>query len=286
MEIEASRPLHSPPSPSPTRILPRRGWGDLALGELWDYRELLWYLTARSIKARYRQMALGPLWMLIQPLVMMVVFTLVFGKLAKLPSEGVPYPIFTYTALLAWRFFSTAAKASAGSLVSEMNVISKVYFPRLLVPVSSIFTGIVDLAVSMLILSGMMLYYGFGFSWQLLALPPFVVLAVATALGVGLWNATLTVRFRDLRYVTEYGLQVWMFATPVAYSARLIPESWQAIYELNPLFWVIEGFRWALLGTGQRPGIEALVPCLLVLLLLVSGMLVFRRTERTVVDLL
>ncbi len=273
-------------APITVRIRPHRGWARLGLGELWRHRELLWFFTTRNIRARYRQMALGPLWMLIQPLVSMVIFTLIFGKLAKLPSEGIPYPIFTYTALLPWRFFSTAVQGSVGSLIGQMNVISKVYFPRMVVPVSAVFTGIVDLAVSFLILTGMMLAYGFGFSWRMLALPLFVVVAAAAALGVGLWSAALAGRFRDLRYVIQYGTQAWMYATPVAYSARLIPEKWQAIYQLNPLYWVIEGFRWALLGTGNAPSTAALLPLAFVLALLVTGMAVFRRSERTVVDLL
>ncbi len=256
------------------------------MGELWRHRELLWFFTVRNIRARYRQMALGPLWMLLQPLVTMVVFTLIFGKLAKLPSEGVPYPLFTYTALLPWRFFSTATQGSVGSLVGQMNVISKVYFPRMVVPVSATFTGIIDLAVSFLILGGMMLGYGYGFSWRLLALPLFVLLAAAAALGVGLWGAALAVRFRDLRYLVQYGVQTWMYATPVAYSAELIPERWQALYRLNPLYWVIEGFRWAVLGTSDPPSAAMILPAALVLVLLLTGMAVFRRSERTVVDLL
>ncbi len=285
MQSEMAAPEPRPAAVPVVRIQPRRGWARLGLGELWRHRELLWFFTTRNIRARYRQMALGPLWILIQPLVSMVIFTLIFGKLAKLPSEGVPYPIFTYTALLPWRFFSTAAQASVGSLVGQMNVISKVYFPRIVVPVSAVFTGIVDLAISFVILAGMMLAYGFGFSWRMLALPLFVLVAAA-ALGVGLWSAALAVRFRDLRYVVQYGIQVWMYATPVAYSARLIPEKWQALYRLNPLYWVIEGFRWALLGPGEAPTAAALPPLVFVIVLLVTGMAVFRRSERTVVDLL
>jgi len=268
------------------RIKPNRGWSRLALHELWEYRSLLWFLTARDIKGSYRQMALGPLWIIIKPLVDMVIFSLIFGRLAKLPSDGVPYPIFTYTALLPWTFFSTASIASVGSLVSQMNVISKVYFPRLVVPVSAVLAGLVDLAVSFLVLLGMMAFFGFAPSWAILTLPFYILLAAATALGVGLWGAVIAVRFRDLKNAVTYGIRVWMYATPVAYSASLIPERWQLLYQLNPLFWVVEGFRWALLGIGQPPQPLMLVPVGLVLLLLIWGTFVFKRTERTIVDLL
>ena len=267
-------------------IQPSRGWSSLALHELWQYRELLWFLTLRDIKGRYRQMALGPLWIVIKPLVNMVIFSVIFGRLAKLPSEGVPYPIFTYTALLPWTYFSGAADASVGSLVSRMSVISKVYFPRLVVPVSAVLSGLVDLAVSFLVLLAMMAYYGFAPSPAMLTLPLYVLLATATALGVGLWSATVAVRFRDLQFAISYGLTVWMYATPVAYAATLIPERWRLLYQLNPMYWVIEGFRWALLGKGQAPQPLMLVPVGFVLLLLISGAFVFRRTERTIVDLL
>jgi len=268
------------------QIKPNRGWSRLALHELWGYRSLLWFLTARDIKGSHRQMALGPLWIIIKPLVDMVIFSLIFGRLAKLPSDGVPYPIFTYTALLPWTFFSTACIASVGSLVSQMNVISKVYFPRLVVPVSAVLAGLVDLAVSFLVLLGMMAFFGFAPSWAILTLPFYILLAAATALGVGLWGAAIAVQFRDLKNAVTYGISVWMYATPVAYSASLIPERWQLLYQLNPLFWVVEGSRWALLGTGQPPQPLMLVPVGLVLLLLIWGAFVFKRTERTVVDLL
>ena len=268
------------------RIEPTHGWSRLALHELWEYRELLYFLTMRDIKGRYRQMALGPLWIIIKPVINMVIFSVIFGGLAKLPSDGLPYPIFTYTAILPWTYFSGAAGASVGSLVSRMSVISKVYFPRLVVPISAVLAGLVDLAVSFLVLLAMMAYYGFTPSWGILTLPFYVLLATATALGVGLWSAAITVRFRDLQMAISYGLQVWMYATPVAYTASLVPEQWQLLYQLNPLYWVIEGFRWALLGAGEAPQPLMLIPVGLVLLLLISGAFVFRRTERTIVDLL
>jgi lipopolysaccharide transport system permease protein len=268
-----------------TVIQPARGWSSLALHELWQYRGLLWILTWRDIKSRYRQMALGPLWIILIPLVNMVIFSIIFGKLARLPSEGLPYPIFTYTALLPWTYFSEAANGSVGSLLRSMNLISKVYFPRLIVPISAVLSGLVDLAISFLVLLGMMACYGFAPPLAVLILPLYVVLAMATALSVGLWNTNLAVRFRDLRFATTYGLQVWLYATPVAYSASLIPERWQILYQLNPMYWVIEGFRWVLLGKGQPPQPLMLVPVGLVLFLLLSGAFVFRRMERTIVDL-
>jgi lipopolysaccharide transport system permease protein len=273
------------PAKPVTTIQPTPGWSSLALHELWQYRELLWILTWRDIKGRYRQMALGPLWIILIPLVNMVIFSLIFGKLAKLPSDELPYPIFTYTALLPWTYFSNAASGSVGSLLRSMSLISKVYFPRLIVPISAVLSGLVDLAISFLVLLGMMAYYGFTPSLAVLLLPLYVLLAAATALSVGLWNTNLAVRFRDLQFAATYGLQVWMYATPVAYSASLIPERWRILYQLNPMYWVVEGFRWSLLGKGQAPQFLMLVPVGFVILLLISGSFVFRRTERTIVDL-
>ena len=282
---EKSQEMERDSSSVPTTIIePTRGWSSLALYELWQYRELLWFQTWRDIKGRYRQMALGPLWIIISPLVNMVIFSVIFGRLAKLPSDGLPYPIFTYTAILPWTYFSGAAGASVGSLVSRMSVISKVYFPRLVVPISAVLSGLVDLAVSFIVLLGMMAYYGFAPSLAVLMLPLYVLLATATALGVGLWSATIAVRFRDLRNAIGYGLRVWMYLTPVAYSASLIPERWQLLYQLNPMYWVVEGFRWALLGKGQVAQPLMLVSVGLTLFLLISGAFVFRRTERTIVD--
>lgn len=263
-----------------------RGWGRLGLGEVWRYRELLWFWTSREIKGRYRQMALGPLWVVIKPLLDMVVFTLIFGGLAKLDSEGVPYPLFTYTAILPWTYFSVAAANSAGSLVSKMPVISKVYFPRLVVPISAVLSNLVDLAVTFAVLLVMLFAYGVPLSPRMLVLPLYVVFAMAAALTIGLWSANLTVRFRDLQFVVNYALQIAMYATPVAYSATLVPERWQTLYRLNPMFWVVEGFRWALLGKGTPPEPLLLVPLGAVAVLLVAGAFVFRRLERNVVDLL
>lgn len=276
-QVAASRP-------SRLRIEASRGWRSLRLRELWEYRELLWFLTTRDIRGRYRQMALGPLWIALKPLLNMVIFSLVFGELARLPSDGVPYPIFSYAALLPWTYFANAATSATGSLVSRLNVISKVYFPRLVLPLSAVLSGLVDLGVSFLILVGMMLFYGFIPSTAVLVLPLYILLAAATALCVGLWSATLAVRYRDLQYGISYLIQAGMYLTPVVYSSRLIAEQWQPVYRLNPMYWTVEGFRWALLGSGHAPEPYMLVSVGLVLLLLATGAFVFRRTERTIVD--
>lgn len=271
-------------------IEPSRGWGTLPLRELWQHRELLWLLIVRNIKARYRQMALGSLWILVKPLLAMVVFSAVFGGLARLPSEDVPYTIFSLAGLLPWLYFFDATRLSAGSLVDQMSVISKVYFPRMVVPISAVISGLVDLAFSFLVLAGMMAWYGITPTWRLALLPVFALIAAMTALGVGLWLATLTVRFRDVRLAISYVLQAWMYATPVVYSAAIVRDRWPAMYEwvyrLNPMFWVVQGFRWCILGRGEALEWYAAAPMALLLLLVLSGAYVFRRTERTVVDLL
>jgi lipopolysaccharide transport system permease protein len=271
-------------APGFVTIQPLQGWSQLGLDELWEYRDLVWLFTVRNIRSRYRQMALGPLWSVLKPLVNMVIFSVIFGTLAKLPSDGVPYPIFAYTALLPWSYFSGVAGASTGSLVSQMAIISKVYFPRLAIPISNVFSGLFDFFISIFILFGMMLYYDISLSWKLVLLPLYILLAAVTGLGIGLWTATLTVRYRDVGTLVGYGLQVLKYASPIAYSASLIPENWMTIYRLNPIFWVVEGFRWALLGTGQAPQPLMAVSAGLSLILLISGTFVFRRTERTIVD--
>lgn len=282
----AARSSTTSPSAPSLVIKPTRGWGRLALGEVWRYRELVWFLTWREINGRYRQMALGPLWIVIRPVVEMIIYSLVFGKLANLPSDGVPYPLFTFAAILPWTYFSDATNRSVTSLVRNMNLISKVYFPRLVIPASSVIAGLIDLAIALVILIGLMAFYGYAPGVAVLTLPLYLLLAAATALGVGLWNAALAVRFRDLQIVTNYALQAWMFLSPVAYSASLVPERFKVFYQINPLYWVVEGFRWGLYGGGQAPTLMILLPVGLVLLALVTGLFVFRRTERTVVDLL
>lgn len=261
------------------------GWNPLSLKELWRYRGLVWLFTSRDIKTRYRQMALGWLWIVIRPITNIVIFSVLFGEVAKLPSEGVPYPLFACAAILPWTFFSSAASSAGSSLINRMGLVSKVYFPRLVPPISAVLTSLVDFLLSLLVMLGLMAYYRHLPSAAVWMLPFYLLLGMATALAVGLWTATVTVRFRDLRFVLDTALQVWMYATPVAYSASLIPKDWQALYQLNPLFWVVEGFRWGVLGVGTAPAAAMGWPTAIVLTLLVSGAYVFKRSERNIVDL-
>lgn len=263
-----------------------KGFGSLNLGELWEYRDLLRFHIMREVKGKYRQMALGPTWIILQPIINMVVLSFIFGRVAKLPSDGIPYPIFTYTALIPWTFFSNSCQFTSGCLVAEMGVISKVYFPRLIVPIASILARLVDFLICFVILIGMMIAFGYYPSLRWLALVPYMVFCVATALTVGFWTASLAVRFRDVILVVRYGMQVAMYLTPVGYAVSNVPQEWLWLFKLNPMFWVIEGFRWALVGKGMPLEPYAFIPIGAVVLLMILGAFVFRRTERTVVDLL
>ena len=251
---------------------------------MWEYRDLLYFLLWRDVKGRYRQMALGPLWIVIRPLMSMVLYTIIFGAVAKFPSDGLPYPIFAYSALLPWMFFSRGVAQAANSLVSSQSLISKVYFPRLIVPLVGVLSGLIDFIISFVVLLVMMAYYGIWPTWTVLTIPLYLLLAAATALAVGLWFAAWIVHYRDVGDVLGYIIQGWMYATPVVYAMSLIPEQWRLLYRLNPMTVVIEGFRWALLGTGQPPDRTSLASALLVLPVLISGAYYFRRTERTIVD--
>jgi lipopolysaccharide transport system permease protein len=264
-------------------IDPPTGWTSLGLRELWDYRELLYFLTWRDVKVRYKQTALGAAWAIIQPLFMMLVFSLFFGRLAKMPSDGIPYPIFTFCALLPWQLFAHALTESSNSLVANERLITKVYFPRLVVPIAAVLGGLVDFGVAFIILLAMMLYYGIVPTMALVALPGFIILAVLTALAVGLWLSALNVKYRDVRYTINFVIQFWLFATPIAYPSSLVPERWRALYGLNPMAGVVEGFRWALLGT-KPPGAMLAVSIGVVVLLLVGGLYYFRRMEQQFAD--
>jgi len=265
-------------------IQPSRGWVPLRLRELWAYRELLYFFVWRDIKVRYKQTALGAAWAVIQPFFTMVVFSIFFGRLAKLPSDGVPYPVFTYCALVPWTYFATSLTMSSNSLVDHARLITKVYFPRLLVPAASVLAGLVDLAIAAAVLVGMILYYGIVPGPAVVALPAFVLLAAATALGVGLWLSALNVQYRDVRYTVPFLVQFWLFLTPVAYSSSLVPPRWRPLYGLNPMTGVVEGFRWALLGT-EPPKAMLLVSVGSVVLLVIGGLFYFRRMERRFADL-
>ena len=267
-----------------TVIQPSRGWVALRLGELWAYRELLYFLVWRDIKVRYKQTALGAAWAVIQPFFTMVVFSVFFGRLAQLPSDGVPYPVFTYCALVPWTYFATALTMSSNSLVDHARLITKVYFPRLLVPAAAVLAGLVDLAIAAIVLVAMIVYYGITPTAAVVLLPLFVLLAAATALAVGLWLSALNVQYRDVRYTIPFLVQFWLFVTPVAYTATLVPERWRALYGLNPMTGVVEGFRWALLGRAEPPGAILLVSGLSVALLLSGGLYYFRRMERRFAD--
>lgn len=266
------------------RIEPTRGWRSLGLRELWAYRELLYFLTWRDIKVRYKQTALGGTWAVIQPFFTMVVFSLFFGRLARMPSDGVPYPIFSYTALVPWTFFANGLSQSANSLVGSSNLIKKVYFPRLAVPLATVLSEAVDFAIAFTVLVGMMLYFGITPTVNVVWLPLLLLLAVTTSLGVGLWLSALNVQFRDVRYVVPFLTQFWMFATPIAYPSSLLDERWRTVYALNPMVGVVEGFRWALLGTATAPGPMIAVSSAVALALLVGGSIYFRRMERQFAD--
>jgi lipopolysaccharide transport system permease protein len=267
------------------RIRPSQGWRALNLAELWRYRELLWFLAARDVKLRYKQTALGVTWAVIQPLFTMIILSVFFGRLAGMPSDGVAYPLFTLCGLLPWHLFAYALTQSSNSVVNEQRLITKVYFPRLIVPVASVMSGLVDVGVTFILLLGMMAWYGTTPGWAVITVPLFVLLAAAAALGVGLWLAALTVQYRDFRYTIPFLTQFWMFASPVAYPSSLVPEPWRALYGLNPMAGVIEGFRWGLVGKGPPPWGLVGVSVVTVTALVTGGLFYFRRLERTFADM-
>ena len=271
---------------STTVIESPRGLVPLNLHEVWDYRELVAFMLLRDVKGRYRQMALGPLWMMINPLLNMVLFTLVFGVVAKLPSDGLPYPLFNYSALLPWTFFTAVLHTAAGCLLGYRDLISKVYFPRLIIPMIGVGSALIDYLIAFLILLGMMVWYGFAFHWTILWLPVYLLLAAVTGLAVGLWFASWIVHFRDINAVLGYVTRVWMYACPVVYSAAgTVPEKYLTLYRLNPMTVCVEGCRWSLLGVGPGPGWPLAVAFLMVIPVLISGAYYFRRTERSIVDI-
>jgi lipopolysaccharide transport system permease protein len=267
------------------RIAPSKGWVPLKLRELWEYRELLYFLVWRDIKVRYKQTALGATWAIIQPFLTMVVFSLFFGHLAKMPSDGIPYPIFSFAALVPWSFFANGLSQSSNSLVGSSNLITKVYFPRLIVPLASSFSGVVDFLIAFAVLIVMMLYYGLLPTLNVLWLPLFLLLAMVTSLGVGLWLSALNVEYRDVRFIVPFITQFWLFVTPIAYPSSLLPEPWHTLYGLNPMVGVVEGFRWALLGTKTAPGPIIAVSSAAAITILITGAFYFRRMEKTFADI-
>jgi lipopolysaccharide transport system permease protein len=280
-----------PPTPGsgsslPVRRLERRsGWAALDLREIWRYRELLYFQALRDIKVRYKQTALGALWAVIQPVLTMIVFTLFFGRLANVPSGGVPYPVTTFCALLPWQLFAYALSQSSNSLVDNAEIVAKVYFPRLIMPLSAVIAGLVDFVIAFVVLLGLMAFYGIAPQLTILLLPGFIVLAVAAALAVGLWLSALNVRYRDVKYTIVFLTQFLLFLTPVAYQSSLVPEKWQAVYSLNPMVGVVDGFRWSLLGQ-ESPGSMFFVSAGATVVLLAGGLFYFRQTERTFADVI
>lgn len=266
------------------RIEARRGWLALDLGELWAYRDLVYFFIWRDIKVRYKQTAIGAAWAILQPVLTMMVFSLFFGKLARIPSQGLPYPIFYYTALLPWMYFATAMQSATNVVVEQQRVITKIYFPRVVLPIAAVLAGLLDFAISFAVLLALMAYYRMAPTGAVIWLPLFTLLAVFTALGVGLWLSALNALYRDVRYVVPFLIQFWLFASPVAYPSSLVPEKWRWLYGLNPMAGVIEGFRWALTGHGQPPGILLAASSAAVVLLVLTGLVYYHAMEGTIAD--
>lgn len=266
-------------------IRPSSRWPRLNLAELWRYHELMWFLAWRNVKVRYKQTAIGALWAILQPLLAMVVFSVFFGRLAGLPSDGVPYPLFVYCALLPWQLFANSLNEAAASVVADERLVTKVYFPRLVIPISAVSASLVDFLVAGSLLVAMLAWYDIGLNVRVAAVPLFVVMALGAALGVGLWLSALNVQFRDVRYTLPFVTQFWLFASPVAYSSSLVPDAWRWLYGVNPLAGVIEGFRWALLGTPMSLSLVA-VSWAVIAGMVLTGLYYFRRMERSFADVL
>jgi lipopolysaccharide transport system permease protein len=268
-----------------TVIRPSAGWRAIDLAELWEYRGLLYFLVWRDVKIRYKQTVLGASWAIIQPFLTMVVFSVFFGRLARVPSDGIPYPIFSFAALVPWTFFANGLVQSANSVVGSQELVKKVYFPRLAIPVSAVLAGGVDFGIAFLVLLGMMAFYGIVPTAAIVWLPGLLLLALVTCLGAGLWLSALNVRYRDVRHAVPFLVQFWLFATPIAYPSSLLAEPWRTVYALNPMVGVIEGFRWALLGTETAPGLLILVSTAAAVVVFMGGALYFRRMERDFADI-
>ena len=267
-------------------IQPRKGLFHLDLGSVWAYRELLYFLAWRDIKVRYKQTVIGAVWAILQPLLTMVIFTVIFGNFAKIPSDGLPYPLFAYTALLPWEYFSQAISRSGVSVVNDASLVQKIYFPRLIIPLAAVVTPLVDFLLSFVILIGMMLWFRVTPTWGMMALPLFLLTALLTALSAGLWLSALNVKYRDVRYTIPFLTQFWMYASPIAYPVSLIPEKWRLLYGLNPLAGVVEGFRWALLGKESPDFRLMAVSAAAVLVVLLGGLVYFKKTEQTFADVI
>jgi lipopolysaccharide transport system permease protein len=269
-----------------TRREPSKGWAFPKFRELWEYRELLFFFAWRDIKVRYKQTVMGALWAIIQPFFTMVIFSLFFGRLADVPSDDLPYPVFSYAGLVPWTFFANALAQASNSLVVNAQMIKKIYFPRLALPIAAVLAGVIDFALAFIVLLGIMLYYGFVPTIKIIWLPLFLLLALVTSLGVSLWLSVMNVQFRDVRYMVPFLTQAWLFVTPIAYPSSLLSEPWRTVYGLNPMAGVVEGFRWALLGTETAPGPMMIASAVVALTLFVTGAFYFRRMEQSFADVL
>ena len=266
------------------RIEPMRGGIELRLGQLWRYRELLYFFVWRDVKVRYKQTAIGVAWVILQPLLSMLVFTLFFGRLAKLPSQGLPYPVFYFAALVPWIYFSTSLVSVTNIVVDNQRVITKVYSPRLILPVSAALSGLVDFCIGFVVLVIFTMSYGIHPGPSILLLPLFLVLAFLTVMGIGLWLSALNALYRDVRYLIPFIVQFWMLASPVAYPSAMVPERYRWLYGLNPMAGVIDGFRWALTGRGQAPSIVLIASTAMVIVALLGGLVFFNRMEGSIAD--
>ena len=273
-------------SPAAITIRARHGLAWVDLGELWAYRELLWFLVWRDLKVRYKQTVFGALWAILQPVLLMVVFSLFLGRVSGLGAAGVPYPVFVFVGLVPWTLFAQSLIGSSNSLVESANLIQKVYFPRLLLPLAAVVSYLLDFAIAMVVLVALMLYSGIALSFAALWILPLSILALAGAVGVGVWLSAVNVRYRDVRYAIPFLVQVWLFASPVAYDSALVPAEWRPIYQLNPMTGVVEGFRWALLGAAEPPIASIVLSAAATAIVLISGLLYFRRVERTFADVM
>lgn len=274
----------TPVQNAPVLIRPISGWVPINFPDLWEYRELLYFLTWRDIKVRYKQTVLGIAWVVLQPLFLMLVFTAFFGRIIEVPSSEIPYSIFTYTALLPWQLFSRALNEGSMSLVGQERMITKVYFPRILVPASAVLSALLDFAIAFVFLIGFIFVCGVQPGFAIVALPLFVLLALMAALGAGLWLAALNVVYRDVRYLLPFLTQIWMFATPIIYPISVVPDKWRLLYSLNPMVGVVEGFRWCLFDTTNNGGSTLVLSCLVAAVVLIGGVLYFQRVQHTFAD--
>jgi lipopolysaccharide transport system permease protein len=283
--VNASSAASAPDLPVHT-IAPAVGWVPIRPGEIWEFRDLLFFLVWREVKVRYKQTALGVAWAVLQPVLTMVVFSVFFGRLGHIPSDGLPYPVFAFSALVPWQLFAFALSESSNSVVANQRLVTKVYFPRLIMPIAAVCVGLVDFCLSLIVLMSLMAWYAVPPSGALWTLPAWTLLAVVTALSVGVWLSALNVRYRDIRYTLPFLTQLWLVATPVAYPSSMVPAAWRGLYALNPMVGVVDGFRWALIGGAPAPTMTLGISCFAVASLLAGGLLYFRRTERTFADVI